>query len=154
MRRQLFIDVLFLIACVPFASAQPTVTFPGTPQLPGMSAPVAFPGPVDPGSRVSSPIRTETGVEPARSNPLEPRRLSHPSSLCKPLNLVGAPSITGAYFGVSRVHWSLRELSRDANAQGDVETWHRLFVPISSFTPMSQARPWFNAAPSVLCLPH
>ena len=157
MRRIILIVVVvaFLVGFVPFASAQVLVTtFPGTPSMPGLSAPVAFPGSADPGRPASYPIRPETGGPPAPSNPPVPGGLSYASFLCTPLGPVGNDSMIGSYVGMSRTDWSWRHLSRDAHELGRAKTWHSLFMAAGSLAPMSQSLSWFNADPSTLCRPN
>jgi hypothetical protein len=154
MRRTIVVVIVVVLLCGTFsvASAQGLVTtFPGTPLVPGIAAPVAFPSSADPGRVVPHSIEPQTGVA-ASGRPAS--RGSDASHSCKPVNPAGNQSIAGSYLGASGMNWSVRQLSRDALVLRDAKTWHSLFMPGGGFVPVSPWRFRFSAAPSALCSPN
>jgi hypothetical protein len=155
MRRTIVVVMVVVLLCGTFsvASAQGLVTtFPGTPLVPGIAAPVAFPSSADPGRVVPHPIQPQTGV--AASGLPASRGGRDASRSCNPVNPAGTQSIAGSYLEASGMNWSVRQLSRDALVLGDAKTWHSLFMPGDGFVPVSSWRFRFSAAPSAICSPN
>jgi hypothetical protein len=151
MRGMLTVALVVLLGLAPLASAQ--TAFPGTPVLPGMSAPVAFPVSPDPGGQAWYPFHLSTVVPPAPSNLPSSSDVRHGIDRCHPLTHIDTESITVSHFGVPRRNWFLQEPSHDANVRVDATTWRWPFMTASSLTPKRQPESWFNAPPSALCLP-